>query len=291
MKLARDFGYITAHMGMLGLFYLGLMAWIARVLGPEAVGIYKLTLAIIGIFFCFQIYGLQPAAAKFIPEYRIKEDTKKLVNLILNLYLWRVGLGFVSVLILYLSKNFIVSFYKMEGLQSALGYGCVLLFLYGIFALTASCLQGFQKFRQLFIFQSIFVLSAILTIFIFYSHGLDILSPLKGMGWGWTIAIIYGVGVIIFSLPLKTWKEVKIKFLLPEGRSLMTYALPAGISFVFVLLIDNMGILIIARFVPVAVLGYFAFSYTLAGYFSRANSIWETLFLPKFSEIFFAEKD
>jgi len=290
MKLVRDFGYITGQTGLLGLFYLGLMAWIARVLGPEGVGIYAVTISIVQVFFCILVYGLQPAAAKFIPEYRVKGDTKSLVSLILSLYLWRVGLGVVTALILYLSKNLISSFYNLEGLEPALSCGVFLLFIYGIFLLTASCLQGFQKFRQLFLFQSIFVLSTIAAILAFHMQGQEILAPLKGMGVGWSISILYGLAVIIFSLPRQAWRDVNRKLLIGQGRSVMTYALPAGISFVFILLIDNMGNLIVARFVPAATLGYFAFSYRLAGYFSRVNSIWETLYLPKFSEIFSQKK-
>ena len=290
MRLVRDFGYITGQTGILGLFYLGLMAWIARVLGPEGVGIYAVTISIVQVFFCFLVYGLQPAAAKFIPEYRVKGDTKKLVGLILSLYFWRLGLGVVTALILYLFKNLISSFYKLEGLPEALGCGVFLLFIYGIFLLTASCLQGFQKFRQLFLFQSIFVLSTITAILAFHIQGQGILAPLKGMGVGWVISIFYGVAVIISSLPRQAWRDVDRGLLIGQGRSVMTYALPAGISFVFILLIDNMGNLIVARFVSAATVGYFAFAYRLAGYFSRANSIWETLFLPKFSEIFSQKK-
>ena len=290
MKLVKDFGYITGHTGILGLFYLGLMAWVARVLGPEGVGIYAVTISIVQVFFCLLVYGLQPAAAKFIAQYRVTGDTKKLVSLILSLYLWRIGLGFIAALILYFSKNFISSFYNIEGLQEALGCGVFLLFIYGIFLLTASCLQGFQKFRHLFFFQLIFVLSSIAAILIFYVQGQGILSPLKGMGVGWIVSILYGIVVIISSLPHQAWRGVDRKLLIGHSRDIMVYAFPAGISFVFVLLIDNMGNLIVARFVPAAALGYFAFSYRLAGYFLRANSIWETLFLPKFSEIFSQKK-
>lgn len=290
MKLARDFGYIAGQTVIVGIFLLGLTSWIARTLGPEGIGIYAVTLSVIQVFFCLLVYGLQPAAAKFIPEYRIKGDTERLTGLILNLYIWRIGLGIASALILYFTKDFISSFYNIEGLGEALSCGCILVFLYGIFLLTASCLQGFQKFRELFIFQFIYVISSIIAIFIFYTKGENILSTLKGTGWGWAISILYGIAVIALSTPFHGWKKINIESLIGQGRGLMSYALPAGISFIFVLLIDNMGTLVVARFVSAAALGWFAFSYRLANYFSKANSVWETLYLPKFSEVFYKEK-
>lgn len=286
MKLARDFGYISGQMGILSLFHLILMAWIARVLGPEAVGIYGLTISIVQIFLCLLLYGLQPAAAKFIPEYLVNKEDNNLAALILNLYFFRFCLGLISALILYLGRNFISNFYKFEILGEALGYGAILLFLYGLFYLTASCLQGFQKFKEIFILQSIFALATLLITFIFFKQDHSVLAPLKGTAVGLAVSTLYGLTVIILSLSSETWKKVRLEFLLRQGRGLLIYAFPAGLSLVFVLLIDNMGNLIVAKFLPAVTVGYFAFSYRLANYFSKTNSIWEMLFLPKFSELF-----
>lgn len=290
MKIIKNLGYISGQVGILGIFHIALMSWIARSLGPEGVGTYALTISIVQIFLCLLIYGLQPAAARFIPQYLVTGENKRLAILILNLYLWRIILGVIAGLVLYLSKNFIADFYRFEFLREALGYGSILLFLYGIFYLTASCIQGFQKFRELFIYQSLFVMVTFLGTVFFFKYGSGILSPLRGMTIGLVISILCGIVIIIFSLPFRRFPGISMELLVEEGRSLIRYAFPAGVGFIFVLLIDNMGNLVVARFASVATVGYFAFSYRLANYFSRANSIWETLFLPKFSEIFSKEK-
>jgi O-antigen/teichoic acid export membrane protein len=128
----------------------------ARLYGAEVIGLYGLTLTVVGIFSLIGLLGTQSSTVRFIAQYKgqndyhaIKESYKKVLQLILPI-------SIILAVILYSSSTWIaIVIFKKPLLADPLRITSFILPFSALLGINTSSLQGLKKIKDSFIFSTV----------------------------------------------------------------------------------------------------------------------------------------
>ena len=176
----------------------------ARFLGSNALGMYTIVLATLGLFATFLNFGLGLTASKVVAQYYMK-DPEKVGRVISLLFLTLVVAIFFGALIYWNLLPYISNhIYKIPKLFPVLKLSLLWLIIMCVNQLFESILAGLQGFKLLMLTNSILsLLNLPLILLAFYLGGSNVLSALVVVG---TLTAILQLVLLLFVVCLEAKK-------------------------------------------------------------------------------------
>ncbi len=187
-----------------------LRTFLAKNLTVAEYGLLYAVIAFFGLFALFRDAGLNPALVKYIPEFLVKKEKKKIKSAItFTICVQAILTIFIFSVIIY--SILYHPFLTQEFFKTELAVPIVILigmsFAFGIFFhLTQSLFIGFQKMRLYAVMDPIRAAIVLVAAFISINLGIGI----TGVAFGYFAAILI-TGVVGFVLFLRIFPFFKIK--------------------------------------------------------------------------------
>ena len=123
--------------------------YIIRYLSTDDYGAYKLIASILTFAAYCTSFGLSNAIVRFVPEYLIKREYKKVNRLIIIVVLFKITIVFLFIIILHIFKNSLFSFLNLPNILMVwLGVISLIIFfqqmykVFGVSLLDSGCFTG-----------------------------------------------------------------------------------------------------------------------------------------------------
>jgi len=261
---------------------IGVLYWVvlARLLGPEKLGVLAIGFSIVSIFGIGTLQGLQPAIVRYVAGYLKKGEISKARSVILYSAKIKIITGlFFAILLFLLSKIIALNVYHNSELFEILRLMSVLVLINSVSSIFPSIFEGLQKFEySLYLSTTASILNFIFVInLVLFGYGL------KGAVFGLiTSAIITCIIGYIKSSQLMPKSNLNEKISIKE---LLGFSVPYSVSTMFYLIYENAGNLILGYFYSPVIVGYFSFAYNIANYPTKISYALHTGLLPSMSEL------
>jgi O-antigen/teichoic acid export membrane protein len=191
---------------------------IARMLLPDKMGLYNLSLTTIVLFASFSDLGIGSALITFGARYLGKKNLEKTKGYAKKLFKWKLWLVFIASGILLLSSYFIAEFYYQKPIFYAILVGVIYLPISEMVGFVENLFKTSENFKlPLFkeiLFQIIRFILVPLTIFIFLKSGLSD----QGLIVVTLLALVVSYSITLFFLISKA--KIKINFLKVQSKDL-----------------------------------------------------------------------
>ena len=201
---------------------------IVGALGSQDYGIYALVLTFVGYSFNFS-FGR--AVTKFVAEYRAEEGGgEKIADLISAAFFINLAVGFLSVLLICLSANWLArDVFKIAGddfakTVNALYLAALIIFFSMQNQIFSSILQGLHRFD---VYSKIFNLNNFALLAGNFLLALTGFSFLSLLAWNSAVTLISTIGFALAARRLLP--ELKIKFKLRRDISMLIVRYSAGV--------------------------------------------------------------
>jgi stage V sporulation protein B len=184
------------------------------------VGLFYLSLGIVGLFGIWKELGLPSALIRYVPYYESKGQYRKARDLLLNTYAVNVALGISLTLLLWAGADAIGAAYRNPMLSEALKIMSFYMLVDNVFKVNVSYLQGKAEMKFSQIVGTLQVLSKLtLTVILFEFYGPTIFSLTLSLLASTLLAIIISFPFIAKKAAHKTgdaqeltrveiWKEI-----------------------------------------------------------------------------------
>jgi len=242
---------------------------LARLLGPENLGVLTILRDIGGIVIPLMTCGIPIAMTKFIAEYNVN-DQDKLKNTFSTGFTIIFVFALIGSIIYFLAADFVgVSIYHKPILSTLMKINAIYITLSVLVDFVIGVLQGFQRIKQM---AMISIINAAVSLPILY---LFIISMgLIGVIVAGAIGVLINLLVVLrFLMPVLHEKRLRFHLNVDKKSivTLLKYSLPLLLSII---------ILRPARLYGLSYLGIFC-SYTEVGYYRVAMSLHNiVLFIP-----------
>jgi len=242
---------------------------LARLLGPENLGVLTILRDIGGIVIPLMTCGIPIAMTKFIAEYNVN-DQDKLKNTFSTGFTIIFVFALIGSIIYFLAADFVgVSIYHKPILSTLMKINAIYITLSVLVDFVIGVLQGFQRIKQM---AMISIINAAVSLPILY---LFIISMgLIGVIVAGAIGVLINLLVVLrFLMPVLHEKRLRFHLNVDKKSivTLLKYSLPLLLSII---------ILRPARLYGLSYLGIFC-SYTEVGYYRVAMSLHNiALFIP-----------
>jgi len=268
-KLVQGGKYIGTAMIVTHLLSFISSIMMARLLGPENLGVLTILRDIGGIIIPLIMCGIPIAMTKFIAEYNVN-DQEKMEKTFSTGFTLLLILSFVGSIIYYFASDFVaVNIYHKPILGTLMKINASYIMLTVLVNFVISALQGFQKIKQMAMI-SIINSAVSLPILYFFIIYMGLIGAVIAGAIGVTINLLI---TLRFFMPVMHEKRLHFNLNIDKESTitLLKYSLPLLLSVI---------ILRPARLYGLSYLGIFC-SYTEVGYFRVANSLYNlTLFIP-----------
>ena len=219
---------------------------IARAFTPSEYGLFALGTAIIGLFMAIALLGLPSGVSRYISEYKTRKEYDKLRGTItFSLKLVTIS-SIIITIFLYLSSNYIESFFIKDGLSQVIKILCIGMPFYIIFTLVINMFYGFQKSEYVtisgYLSENILKVTIILLLLFIGFNG-------TALPMTWTITAVIIFLIALYFLQVKTFPFLGIreKFIEPR-KELLVFSLP-------LIFVSTMWIIL--QWTDTIMLGYF----------------------------------
>ncbi|CAG0999537.1 Stage V sporulation protein B [Methanosarcinales archaeon] len=258
-KFAFDVGitFLASLINMLFGFIITIL--LGRFLGPEDLGLYKITFTLYGIIILFAMIGIPAAMVKYVAEF--KEDRNKINQIVSSGIITSLFLGVGFVPLVYFLSDILAKIYNMPELSGLLK---IMSFIFP-FALVSGTLNGLLNgLREMKKIAEIVIIQSILMIFV--------TVPLIYYGFGVTGALI---GVVLSSIcsclvliyVSKKYFEITLydyvkttKMMLQFGFKVFATGLIGDVN-------NRVDIILIGFFLASTDIGYYAVAVNLSSFF------------------------
>jgi O-antigen/teichoic acid export membrane protein len=256
---------------------------ICRNLGARSVGIYALSLTIVGIAYALGKLGIENAVLRFTAEFSAKDDygvIKRIYALSIKLL---VPSGIiVSVLMFLLSPFLAQSLFHKEHLSLSLRIVSLGILPTMLFSLNAEALRGLKRIRAYSFLQSPACYAfSIVALLIFLSFSSDVLLPV----FAYTISVF-----LVMALSFYLWisalrpKATGVRYGQFDLRDLLSVSLPMFITSFSALIMGWADIIILGLFRPETDVGIYSVALRVALLPSFALMAINSIAGPKFAE-------
>lgn len=226
-KFVVDSGYIFTSTLLVNLVIAINSIIVARLLGPENLGILSILKYIGGMGIMFVSFNLPTAVTKFIAEYRVidKNTIGKILGIV---FLFLLMSSIFSMLIIFIFSDFIADFYNQPTISFLIKIYVFVIFFSVFSNLGISAIAGFQIMKFISILRIIFGFVSIFTTFLLVSY-FSILGAIFALIIN---AIIFTLVSFIFIQYLLKKEEIKIDFSVDKEltKKLFRYTYPIFIS-------------------------------------------------------------
>jgi len=180
---------------------------LARSLTPEEYGLFYAVFAFISFFLFFRDLGLNQALAKYIPEFKVKQDYKKIKTAIASVFLWQLISSSVFGVILFIFSDFLAeNYFKNPSAAWILKVFLIYILFSMVVLLLRSIFQGFQKIKLFSIIEALKNLLMLLFTLLFLKAGLRIFAPVYAFALSWMI-----LSIVLVPFFIKTFNIFKYK--------------------------------------------------------------------------------
>jgi len=263
----------------------GYLFWIitGNLLNKYQYGILFTIVSLFYILFSITTLGLNEALIKFIPEFLKKKklgEVKSIIN-----FSVKVTLSFSAIIsiFIYLFSDYIsLLFYNSVELSLSLKAFTLILFTGSIMTIFKSILQGFQKFKEMFLADFIGQFIKILTAVVLILIGFQIIGGIFSWFF-WFLSIMIIALFFIRSIKMKKAEQF-------NKRLFLRFGLLSVFSLLSFYLIIQGGIIVLSllsSFESVSLLGV---AYIFGQLITALPSVITTSIFPSLSELWVREK-
>ncbi len=269
----------------------GLMIFISRKLGEEGIGIYNLSLAILGILVMIGCMGFNTSVVRFVSQYAANSQIGLIGKLFSAMIRFTIPLSIFMGLGLFLLAPYLaIDVYKDPELQLPFRITGLIVPFMVMGTINVEFIRGFklvhisELFRNLFTqFVSMVGLLAVSFVAL-YNH-----YPLIFYGIGWMLSALY---TTLFITKL-------IKRKLPESSDVnehfslkyhLAISLPMILTSFIQLINGKVDTVMIGVYETTAIVGVFSVAYKISDITNFALGALKTIAMPKISELFWAGK-
>lgn len=278
---------VVSLISRLAAMFLGLFQtfFIIRILAPSDWGIIQIGMAIGGVFGIYQHLGLSSGSTREIST--AKKDTD-----IFKIFLTSVAIRYlvtipIAIFLYFNAENIAVGQYNQEVLILPIRIYSFVLLVQGAKGLINSVVSGTQRFKALFIFQTLIsVLSVVIYIPLVYFKGI--------IGFFWAFLLFEFLSTIILGIVAFTPLKGKLELPTREDFVRLTkqlFSIMFAIYIVKVLVTqwEKSGTLLLGRDVSPETVAIFSFAFLFTKKLMHISDAITDVNLPVFSDKF--EKD
>lgn len=267
-KLVKGSTYTFAAMVSVQMFSILRSIILARLLGPENLGILTILRDIGMIIIPLLMCGIPIAMTKFIAEYETNQD--KLKRIVSTGFTTVLFISFIGAIIYFVASNFVaVNIYHKPILGMLIKIDAIFIVFSVLMSFGIGILQGFQHIKSMAIINIINAI-IILPILYFFIISMNLIGAVVAGAIG---TIIHFLTVLKFIMPILHEKRLYPRLYIDKDSmsTLLKFSLPLLLSTI---------ILKPARLYGLSYLAVFS-SYTEVGYFRVATSLFTiALFVP-----------
>ena len=257
---------------------------VALMLSPAEYGLFTITLVLPSLFSLFTNWGIDQALINFIARYRSQKKQDEINSLIRTGYAFKIALGVLLSIALYLSAEFLTTVVlKRPEVSEYVRIASIYIFSSTIYNITISILTGFEKMDN----------RALLTIIQAIIKGT--LSPaLVYIGYGVTGVVIGHVasyfaaaftGLIVVILMTRTLPRKQDSTTSPNTlRLLLGYGLPISLGTILTGLANQFNGFLLSWFIVDEIIGNYSVAVRFVSLVSVVSASIVTTFLPAFSK-------
>jgi len=259
---------MLVSMSASGTLSIAISIMIARWLGVADFGMYSIVTSVQGVVALLASFSLGTAIAKYVSEYRARDEEQALRFAKSGFVLVLVLAGLVGILYASLAAFIGNGLYKESAIVGIVPFSALVVFSSSVFATSTGVVQGCQRFRLMAVMQIASPLLSLATI-----SALLPLMGIKGIFVGFfvsqlvvsflVLAVLNGSGFRFASARLELGKDS------PAVSKMYSFALPAvlsGLMVVLVIWIANTELTLSTGFQAM-------------GYFAVANVVYQALIL------------
>lgn len=213
-RISRQSGIVFAGtIFTVGLGYV-FKVYLARVLGPEALGIYALGMTIIGFLGILNTLGLPDSAVRFVALYTASKRLESLRSLLWNSSWMLLISGFIfSVVVVELGPRVATHFYHSAPLVRYLPLFALIMVLGALNTFFSKVLAGYKEVG----------LGTVITKFVASPLTMVLAIVLISLGgglWGYMVAQIIGAAVVMVLLISWVWRLTPAVARAPDVKEL-----------------------------------------------------------------------
>jgi O-antigen/teichoic acid export membrane protein len=241
---------------------------LARILLPEAFGLYSLALSTIILFFAFTDLGIGQALMTFLPKKFNEKNYQKANGYIYQLLKWKLFLILIISLALIVLGYFFSNFYYNKPIYLALLAGVFYILFSGLFSFYEQIYRAKNDFKIPFKKELIFQLLRLIIV------PLVVLALIGGRydtavsaAIIFSISICYLIGLIYLLLNLgKNFPRVPKKLLdKKEKQKLIKFILPLIILVFSGIFFGSIDMIILGGYVSAEFISYYGVAFALIG--------------------------
>lgn len=253
---------------------------IARILDPDAFGMYSLALAIVVILMTIGDLGLNEALIKYVASNF--ENKSKAKSYIFYLFKVKVLVLFSLSVILMISSKLIAYFYDKPQLAYLLVIGSLYLFFYSVMQFTSSLFYAFKNIRADVYKESIFQASriALVPLLLIFSFGYLAAGPIVIATLGSIITLAFIMFYLLRKYP-DIFHSEKTSINKKEIFHFIKYLSLSSLSIIFLV---NTDIIILGKFVTLNFVGFYRAASSAIIIFASLLSLTAVLY-PIFSQL------
>ncbi|MEM0149447.1 MAG: oligosaccharide flippase family protein, partial [Candidatus Micrarchaeaceae archaeon] len=225
---------------------------IARILGPNAYGIYTLAIAVSGFFGAVGDFGIGSAFNKFIAEYAARGKAIEMERLLADGFASVIIVGLLLALLTVSLSSFLASSIMHNASYYYIIYAVSLIVFFSpIYTPAYSALVGFGKgsyVALIMIMQTIVQAAVGITLAL---RGFGAVAPIIGIISGFIVGILMSLYFI--------YVKQKMHICMPSFariRKLFNFSLPLAASNVLGAVANNFSLMFLGAYAAAAVLGY-----------------------------------
>ncbi|MFT4857783.1 MAG: O-antigen/teichoic acid export membrane protein [Cryomorphaceae bacterium] len=274
----------------MGISYL-LMIFISRELGEEGIGIYNLSLAILGVLIMIGCLGFNTSVIRFVSQYNAKgwlSSIRSLYSSIIRVILPLALL--LGVILFFLAPYLAQVVYEDPKLE--LPFRIVAFTLpFGILAtVNVEFIRGLKKVHISELFRNLSLqIVTLLGLALAWFYGLEDEYPILFYGVGFFISMSF-TSAFVYRFLKRSKRDPQVdepKFVL---KSHLLISLPMILTSFIQLINGKVDTLMIGIFETTAIVGIFSVAFKLSVITNFAIGALKTIAMPKISELFWEEK-
>lgn len=270
MSTKKNFIYNLAYQILIMILPLITTPYIARVIGPEGVGIQSYTFSIVNYFVLFTMLGINNHGNRSIAM--VRDNKKKLSKTFVSIYSVQSMMAIIMIILYSLYIIFIVDKYKIIFVIQLLHIISALLDINWFFF-------GLEQFKITVVRNIIIKLVSICSIFIFVRDSKDL----------YLYSLILGLGSLISQLVLWTYLKKYINFIKVTKNEIIQQIKPILILFIPVIAISIYKIMdkiMLGLMTTVTQVGFYENSEKIVAIPMGIIAALGTIMLPKMSNLY-----
>jgi len=227
----------------------------ARYLGPDGLGLFSISLMIVGILELITLFGIDYALVKFVAEH--KEDKEKVYSLISSALFTILIIGIMASLSLFLLSDALADIFDMPLLSSLLKIYAFAFSFSVLHGIIIGCFRGLREMKYYAFIRILQASLALMFILAFIIIGMGV----KGAMLGTILAIITTVSIAMMIM------KRFVRFTVSDYRKNVKMLLSFGSRMVSANMIGYVYL-----YIDAIMIGYFLTS-TDVGYYEIATSL------------------